>query len=80
MSKKDNAFKEKIVAMRTEESIKRRRWNLADDQELTELFQEGLGISFIALKMNRTERAVYNRIQKLGLYPKKTKARKMKED
>ena len=78
MAKKNDSFKEKLITMRTEESIKRRRWDLTDDQSLTSFFHEGLGISLIALKMNRTERAVCNRIQKLKPYPKKTKPREPK--
>lgn len=80
MAKRDDVFKEKLITMRTAEEIKRRRWDLSDDGVLSDFFHEGLGISLIAVKMNRTERAVCNRIQKLKLYPKKTKERKNKED
>lgn len=73
MARKDDIFKEKLVELRTNESIKRRRWTEDDDLILTEKFYAGLGISLISLQLHRTEPAVFNRIQKLKLYPKKIK-------
>ena len=73
MAKNENLFKEKIIAMRTDEKIKRRRWNPEDDEELIAYFFNGMGISYIAALTHRTEAAVLHRIQKLKLYPKKTK-------
>ena len=43
MTKKENIFKEKILAMRTDEKIKRRRWNPKDDEELIAYFFNGHG-------------------------------------
>ena len=79
MTKKENLFKEKIIAMRTDEKIKRRRWNPEDDEELRSYFYNGIGISYIAALTHRTEVAVFHRIQKLKLYPQKSKARKCAE-
>lgn len=79
MAKNENIFKEKIITMRTDEKIKRRRWNLEDDEELTSYFFNGMGISYIAALTHRTEAAVFHRIQKLKIYPKKTKAWKRAE-
>lgn len=73
MTKKENIFKEKILTMRTDEKIKRWRWNPEDDEELISYFFSGIGISYIAALTHRTEAAVFHRIQKLKLYPKKTK-------
>lgn len=79
MAKKENIFKEKILTMRTDEKIKRRRWNPEDDEELRSYFYNGIGISYIAALTHRTEAAVFHRIQKLKIYPKKTKAWKRAE-
>lgn len=38
MGKKENPFTEKIISMRTDEKIKRRRWNPEDDEELIAYF------------------------------------------
>ena len=73
MEKKENPFTEKIISMRTDEKIKRRRWNPEDDEELIAYFFNGMGISYIAALTHRTEAAVFHRIQKLKLYPKKIK-------
>lgn len=75
MEKKENTFTAKINAMRTDETIKRRKWSLEDDEKLMTLFYQGIGISYIAIWMHRTEAAVFHRTQKLKLYPKKTKKR-----
>ena len=63
MTKKENIFKEKILTMRTDEKIKRRRWNPEDDEELIAYFFNGMGISYIAALTHRTEAAVLHRIQ-----------------
>lgn len=73
MAKNENIFKEKIITMRTDEKIKRQRWNPEDDEELRGYFYNGIGISYIAVLTHRTEAAVFHRIQKLKLYLKKTK-------
>ena len=73
MAKKENIFKEKILTIRTDEKIKRRRWSPEDDEELIAYFFNGMGISYIAALTHRTEAAVFHRIQKLKLYPKKIK-------
>ena len=43
-------------------------WQKEDDENLTTLFRDGFGISEIALMMNRTERAIMQRIEHLKLY------------
>ncbi len=73
MGKKENPFTGRIISMRTDEKIKRRRWNPEDDEELIAYFFNGMGISYIAALTHRTEAAVFHRIQKLKLYPKKIK-------
>ena len=73
MGKKENHFTGRIISMRTDEKIKRRRWNPEDDEELIAYFFNGMGISYIAALTHRTEAAVFHRIQKLKLYPKKIK-------
>ena len=75
MGKKEDTFTTKIIAMRTDETIKRRKWSMEDDEKLISLFFQGIGISYIAIRMHRTEAAVFHRTQKLKLYPKKTKKR-----
>lgn len=79
MGKKENPFTGKIISMRTDEKIKRRRWNPEDDEELISYFFQGVGISYIAALTHRTEAAVFHRIRKLKLYPKKTKVWKRAE-
>ena len=54
MTKKENIFKEKILTMRTDEKIKRWRWNPEDDEELISYFFSGIGISYIASLTHRT--------------------------
>ena len=72
---KDTKFKADIRTLRKDESIKRRKWSEEDDILLIEKFNEGLGISLIALILHRTEKAIMYRIQKLQLYPRKLKCR-----
>lgn len=64
-----------ILAMRNREiRLEREReyWTEEEKEQLKLLFASGLGITEIAYNMHRTESAVYQQIENLYLYNRKT--------
>ena len=75
MNMDKSIFNTRLTELRNSTDIKRRRWNPEEVQYLERLFNEGYGISYIAVKLHRTEVAVYNKIRSLDLYSPKTKSK-----
>ena len=50
-------------------------WSKEDREKLCQLFWENVGISQIAVEMGRTERAVFNQLDKAGLFNPQSKSR-----
>lgn len=50
-------------------------WTKADREKLHQLFWEGCSISQIAVIMDRTERAIFNQLDKAGLLAQQSKPR-----
>ena len=50
-------------------------WSKEDREQLCQLFHEDVGISLIAVRMGRTERAVFNQLDKAGLFDPQSKPR-----
>ena len=65
---------------RTPHSKNREYWSKEDGEQLRGLFDEGVGISEIALQMGRTERAVMLKINESKLYEAVYAPRKMPDD
>ena len=47
-------------------------WSQAEKDRLHNLFDEGIGLSEIAIRLQRTEPAVFQQIEKMDLYPQKS--------
>lgn len=59
-------FKARLIALRTGEHLpKRSHWHVSDEKLLVNLYYTGHGISEIALRLNRSESAV---VQKLASF------------
>ena len=50
-------------------------WSKEDREKLCQLFHENIGISQIAVEMRRTERAVFNQLDKAGPFNPQSKPR-----
>jgi len=64
-------FEGKVYAMRKrcgENGIRRECWNKEDNEKLREMFDQCFGLTEIAVLLDRTERAVSQQVQALGLY------------
>ena len=55
--------------------IKRKPWSDSEDKKLEKMFNDGVGISEISVRLNRTEAAVFQHTKKLGLYPPKVSSK-----
>jgi len=51
--------------------IKRKPWSEPENKKLGKMYKDGVGLSEISIKLNRTENAVFQHIKKLGLNPPK---------
>lgn len=70
----DHGFKEAIKSMRNRGVRLDREgdiWNQTEKDRMEELFYEGVGISEIAIRLQRTEPAVIQQIEKMDLYQRK---------
>ena len=47
-------------------------WSQAEKDRLHNLFDEGIGLSEIAIRLQRTEPAVFQQIEKMDLYQRKS--------
>ena len=61
---------------RTEKSKNRAYWSNDETEKLRGVFDEGMGISEIALEIGRTEKAVFQKINELKLYEAVNKPQK----
>lgn len=69
----EEAFQEAIRSMRNNEGRLERAgdyWSDEDRERLRQMFYEGIGISEIALRLQRTESAVFQQIEKMSLFCK----------
>lgn len=53
-------------------------WSDNEREQLTELFVEGVGISEMAIELQRTEPAVFQQIEKMDLYGRKDHPKRRK--
>lgn len=51
-------------------------WSLEEKERLMEMFYEGIGLSEIAIRLQRTEPAVCQQIEKMDLYGRKDHPRR----
>lgn len=64
---------ERIKKMRENGAVQERNgdyWSEEDAQQLNSLFYEGVGLSEIAVRTMRTERAVYQKVNSMELFEK----------
>lgn len=50
-------------------------WSKEDREKLYQFFQDGCGISQIAIEMGRTERAIFNQLDRAGLLAPQSRPR-----
>jgi len=55
-------------------------WDQEEIEKLKDMFNEGVGISDIALQLQRTEPAVQQQIEKLDLYRRKDRPQRRKQN
>lgn len=70
----DNSFTESIRNLRKRGSRMEREgdyWDQDEKERLEEMFEDGVGISEMAIRLQRTEPAVIQQIEKLDLYHRK---------
>ena len=75
----EEAFAESVRSLRSNESCLERAgdyWSDDDKRRLEEMFDAGIGISEIAIRLQRTEPAVFQQIEKLDLYRRKARPRR----
>lgn len=73
-----NTNREQIIALRKGGSPSQHRdyWTEEERQQLQDLYEEGYGISEMAIIFNRSECAIYNQIEAMGLSQKIRRPRK----
>lgn len=77
----DEGFLEAVRNMRNHESNQERAgeyWSDDDKRRLKEMFARGIGISEIAIRLQRTEPAVYQQSEKMDLYNRKDNPKRRK--
>lgn len=77
----EDAFLESVRSMRNHESCLERAgdyWSDEERERLREMFDDGIGISEIAIRPQRTEPAVFQQIEKMDLYQRKTRPTRRK--
>lgn len=75
----EEAFAESVRNLRSNEGCLERAgdyWSDDDKRRLEEMFDAGVGISEIAIRLQRTEPAVFQQIEKLDLYRRKARPRR----
>lgn len=79
----ENNFKEIVRNMRRRTTRLEREgdyWREEEKERLICLFNEGIGLTEIAILLQRTERAVSQQIEKLGLYNDEVPVRRRKSE
>ena len=79
----DNNKTEMIRALRNRTTKLQREgdyWDQEEIEKLKDMFNEGVGISDIALQLQRTEPAVQQQIEKLDLYRRKDRPQRRKQN
>lgn len=77
----DEAFLEAVRNMRKNGSNQERAgdyWSDEDKKRLREMFELGIGLSEIAIRLQRTEQAVSQQFEKMDLYNRKDNPRRRK--
>lgn len=77
----DEGFLEAVRNMRNHEGSMERAgeyWSDDDKLRLKEMFKLGIGISEIAIRLQRTEPAVYQQSEKMDLYNRKNNPKRRK--
>ena len=77
----EEAFQEAIRSMRNNESQLERAgdyWSDDEREHLKQMFDAGIGISEMALRLQRTELAVTQQIEGMDLYQRKDRPRRRK--
>ena len=70
----EQGFRESIRSLRTHGSRLEHEgdcWTTEEKERLEEMFYEGIGISEIAIRLQRTEPAISQQIEKMDLYGRK---------
>ena len=70
----DKSFKESVQSLRVRGNRLEREgdfWTKDEKERLIFMFYEGVGISEISIRLQRTEPAVFQQIEKLDLYQRK---------
>ena len=72
-----NSKKEQLIALRQEGSPAQHRgyWTDGERQKLQDLFEEGVGISDMALIFHRSEGAIFNQLETMKLFKKARRTR-----
>lgn len=75
--KKMNFSREQLIALRHNYSPAQHRdyWTPEERQELEDMYYAGYGISEMAIHFNRSECAIYNQLELMGLFKKTRKAK-----
>ena len=78
----DNNKNAMIRSLRTRTTKLQREgdyWDQEEIEKLREMFDDGVGITDIALQLQRTEPAVHQQIEKLDLYRRKDRPQRRKQ-
>ena len=72
-----NIDREKLIAFRQGYSPSQQRdyWKNEERQQLEDMYYDGFGISEMALSFNRSECAIYNQLEVMGLFRKSRRKR-----
>lgn len=77
----ENSLKESVISMRTRTTRLEHEgdyWTPDEIDQLKTHFREGMGISEIAVTLQRTEPAIIQQIEKLDLYNRKASPRRVR--
>ena len=75
----EEAFYESVRSLRNHKDQLEREgdyWSDEDRERLKDMFEDGVGITEIAIRLQRTEPAVFQQIEKLDLYRRKDRPRR----
>lgn len=79
----EDAFQESVRNLRNHVGQLEREgdyWSDEDRERLRTMFGQGVGITEIAIRLQRTEPAVFQQIEKLDLYERKDRPRRRKSE
>ena len=68
----------KMRARQTRMEREREYWSPEETEQLETMFHEGIGLSEIAIRLQRTEQAICQQIEKMDLYNRKANPRRHK--